>query len=165
MLASDSDPGDGRVAAVSADPAERLRLACLAAIERCEAKEREGINPDTFAELGESLFWLLALAEASGRHKTELLRGLGWARDRIAHGVLLTAPVSWHYGTELGKWVLGRGALGTSSGHEWRASDAVLLSRTQRRDPTGEAAYDIHLAGRRVIAVLRAGLAEALGPD
>jgi hypothetical protein len=164
MLAATLDRDD-RVDAVGADPVERLRLACLAAIERCAAKDDEGIDPDTFAELGESLFWVLALAEATGRHKkTELLQGLRWARNRIAHGVLLTAPVRWHYGTELGRWVLDRGALGTTSGHEWLTRDAIETSRTQKPDPTGEVAYDKHLAGQRVIDVLRAALEEMTAP-
>jgi hypothetical protein len=45
---------------VTTDPVDRLRQAGLAAIERCAAKEDEGIDPDTFAELGESPFWLMA---------------------------------------------------------------------------------------------------------
>lgn len=143
------------------DSAERLRLACLAAIERCAAKEREDVNPDIFADLGESLFWLLALAEANGRQKRELLRALGWARNRIAHGVLPVAPVAWRYGTELGKWVLDRGMLGVSSAHEWLLRDKIVTSRTQKQDFVGEGAYDRHLAGQEVLTVLRAGLAEA----
>jgi len=123
------------------------------------AKESAGIDPDTFAELGESLLWLCALAEATGRRKTELLQGLRWARNRIAHGAILTA-VRWHYGTELDRWVLGRGELGTTLGHEWLIRDAILISRTQRRDPAGEMAYDKHLAGQRVLEVLRAALQE-----
>ena len=144
---------------------DRLRLACLAAIERCAAKEDEGIDPDTFAELGESLFWLIALAEARGRHKTELLQGLGWARDRIAHGVMLTAPLDWHYGTELGKWAMGRGELGTSSGHKWRTRGSISTSRTQRLDQAGEAGYDQHLAGRKVIETLRRALERVQDED
>jgi hypothetical protein len=89
---------------VATDPLDRLRQACLAAIERCDAKESEDIDPDTFAELGESLFGLCVLAEVTGRHKTELPQGLRWARNRIAHDAILTA-VSWHYGTELDRWV------------------------------------------------------------
>jgi hypothetical protein len=150
---------------VGADPVERLRQACLAAIERCATKEDEGIDPDTFAELGESVFWLLALAEATGRHKkTELFQGVGWARDRIAHGVLLTAPVEWHYGTDLPRWVMGRGVLSTRSGHKWLTRDAIVISRTQQSDPTGEVAYDKHLAGQRVIDVLRVALEDITAP-
>jgi len=143
---------------------ERLHSACLAAVERCAVKELDGIAPDTFAELGEALFWLIALAEARGRHKkTALLRGLGWARDRIAHGVLLTAPQEWHYGTELGKWVLGKGKLGTRSEYRWLSPNEVDPKRTQKGDQTvGETAYDDHLAGRAVIEVLREGVAEAM---
>jgi hypothetical protein len=32
----------------------------VAAIERCAAKEGDGIAPDTFAEVGKALFWLIA---------------------------------------------------------------------------------------------------------
>jgi hypothetical protein len=144
---------------MATDPLDRLRLACLAAIERCDAKESKGIDPETFAELGESLFWLCALAEATGRRKTELLYGLRWARNRIAHGAILTA-VRWHYGTELDRWVLGRGELGDQFGHEWLPRDAIVISRTQRRDPDGEVAYDKRLAGQRVLDVLRAAQQE-----
>ena len=148
---------------MTADPAERLRLACLAAIERCEAKEREGVDPDTFAELGESLFWLVALAEANRKRRDPgLILGLTWARNRIAHGALLTAPVRWRYGSELGKLVLGRSALGVRSAHLWLPRTAIIVTlEEQWSDRKGEAAYDEHLAGREVLATLRSGLAEA----
>jgi len=142
---------------------ERLHSACLAAVERCAVKEMDGIAPDTFAELGEALFWLIALAEARGRHKKpDLLQGLRWARNRIAHGVLLTAPQEWHYGTELGKWVLGRGELGTRSEYRWLPLDAIKPRRAQKQkqDQTvGETAYQDHVAGRSVIELLREGVA------
>jgi hypothetical protein len=35
----------------------------VAAIERCAAKEGDGIAPDTFAEVGEAVFWLIAWAK------------------------------------------------------------------------------------------------------
>lgn len=99
------------------DPAHRLRRACMAAIDRYAGKESEGIDPDTFADLGESLFWLVALAQAKDCHRsTDLLLGLTWARNGIAHGALLTEQVEWHYGTELGRWVVGRGVLGSVRG-------------------------------------------------
>jgi hypothetical protein len=135
----------------------------LAAIERCAAKEREGVDPDTFAELGESLFWLVALAEANRRRRAPgLILGLTWARNRIAHGALLTAPVGWRYGSELGKLVLDRSTLDTRSAHLWIARTAIIVtSEEQRFDPKGEAAYDELLAGREVLATLRSGLVEA----
>ena len=146
------------------DPAERLSRSCLAAIERCAAKEREGVDPDTFAELGESLFWLVALAEANGKRRAPgLILGLTWARNRIAHGALLTAPVGWRYGSEPGKWVLGRSALGVPSAHVWLPRTEIVISGGQRSEPEREAAYDELLAGGEVLATLRSGLAEATG--
>lgn len=147
------------------DPTERLRAGCVAAIERCAAKEAGQDDPDTFAELGESLFWLIALAQANGRlkggHKVPMLAGLGWARDRIAHGVMVTAPVGWQYGSEAGRWTLGKGALGAASGHKWLSRDLVETTRTQERFQRGADEYDEHVAGRYVVPVLQAGLAEA----
>jgi hypothetical protein len=70
----------------------RLLRACDDAIDRLGAKERAGTDPDTFAELGEALFWLFALAEANGRDSQGLLLGIKWARNRIAHGVVMAAP-------------------------------------------------------------------------
>ena len=58
------------------------------------------------------------------------------------------------------RWVLGRGELGTTSEHERLTRDAILISRTQRRDPVGEMAYDKYPAGQRVLEVLRAVLQE-----
>jgi hypothetical protein len=55
---------------------------------------------------------------------------------------------------------MGRGVLGTGSGHKWLTRDAIVISRTQQSDPTGEVAYDKHLAGQRVLDVLRAALQE-----
>ncbi len=141
--------------------AARLSSGCEAAIGRVAAKERVGIDPDTFAELGESLFWLSALAEANGRGRQPLLLGLQWARNRITHGVVVAAPVEWQYGAELGKLVLGKGRLGTTSGHEWLPRSSVALGPNDRRDPRQEAAYDAHVAGRRVVEVLRQALAVA----
>ncbi len=60
------------------------------------------------------------------------------------------------------KWALGAGELGTRSEHRWRPRDAINPMRTQKRDPTGETAYDDHLAGRSVIEVLREGVTEAM---
>jgi hypothetical protein len=138
----------------------RLSDACQAAIERMSAKEDSGIDPDTFAEVGEVLFWLVALAEANGR-RDPLLNGLRWARNRITHGVIVAAPVDWHYGSELGRLVLGKAILGTSSGHEWLDRASVPLGPNERRNPAQARDYDAHVAGRRVVDTLRAALAMA----
>jgi hypothetical protein len=51
----------------------RLHDACSAAIDRCAEKESVVDDPDIFADLGEALFWLVALAEARGKHKGSML--------------------------------------------------------------------------------------------
>jgi hypothetical protein len=135
----------------------RLNDACQAAIERVSAKEDAGIDPDIFAEVGEALFWLVALAEANER-RDPLLNGLTWARNRITHGVIVAAPVNWHCGSELGRLVLGKAILGTTSGHEWLDRASVPLGQNERRSPAQERDYDAHVAGRRVLDTLRAGL-------
>lgn len=139
------------------DRATRLEQACAAAIERVAVKEAEGIDPDTFAELGEALYWLIALAKENGR-TAPLLTGLRWARNRITHGAVVAAPVQWHYGAELGRLVLGMAQLGTTSGHEWLPRAEVPVGPNDRSLPTEEAAYDLNVAGRRVVEVLREGL-------
>jgi hypothetical protein len=76
----------------------RLVAACDAAMARVAAKDGNG-----FAELGEALFWLYALAEATGQDKDGRFRGLAWARNKIGHGVLVTAPIKLRiFGSEPG---------------------------------------------------------------
>jgi hypothetical protein len=108
----------------------RLVDACEASLARLVEKESAGIDPDVFAEVGEVLFWLYALAEENRKNRWPLFEGLRWARDRMAHGVMLAKPAEWHYGTELGRWVLGRGQLGTTSGHEWLQSSGIPQSKS-----------------------------------
>jgi hypothetical protein len=139
----------------------RLLRACDDAIDRFGAKERAGIDPDTFAELGEALFWLVALAEANRRGSQDLLVGIKWARNRFAHGVVMTAPVRWRYGAEPGRLVLGMGILGTASGHEWLPRSGVALGPNDRPDARQEAAYDARVAGRPVVEVLQEALSLA----
>lgn len=139
---------------------DRLATACEGAISRLAAQEAAGIDPDTFAELGEALFWLIALADANGR-SAPLLDGLRWARNRIAHGVVVVAPVEWHHGAEAGRLVPGKAVLGTTSGHEWAARSTVPPVPQQHQRPAQDAAYDNHVAGRRVVEVLQEGLALA----
>ena len=142
---------------VDADPSRRLHAACLAAIERVE----HGPSHEMFASLGESLFWLIALAEAKGRRRgSGLLLGLAWARNRIAHGVILAEPVRYHRPFAIGQSALG-GPDVLGGGYVWLGREAIVSTRTQRADAAGEEAYDTHLAGRPVLSRLRDGLAEA----
>jgi hypothetical protein len=41
------------------------------------------------------------LAENKGKQQEPLLSGLAWARNRMTHGVLVTAPVVWDRGSIL----------------------------------------------------------------
>lgn len=142
------------------DPTQLLHAACLAAIERAAAG---GPDPSRFASVGESLFWLVALAEAKGKHKTPgLILGLRWARNRIAHGVLMVEPAQYLRPFTMGlSHVGGPDVLG--GGYLWRGRAALVFSRQQQPDPDGEVAYDTELAGRDVLGSLHAGLAEAMG--
>ncbi len=136
---------------------DRLERACEAALGRLAAKEQGGIDPDIFNELGEALFWLRALAEAN-RRSGPVLNGLRWARNRVAHGILVTAPTSWTHGSELGRLVLGRSVLGSVSGSRWLARSEIIVGTRQRSDPNGETGYDAHLAGQSVLPVVRGAL-------
>jgi hypothetical protein len=139
----------------------RLGNACRAAIDRLEAKEAAGIHPDTFQELGEALFWLIALADER-RRKTPLLHGLRWARNEIAHGFVVDAPVHWQYGAELGRLVLGRAQLGATSGHVWLPRSRIPVNPNGRKRSTQAKAYDTDVAGKRVVETLREGYKQAL---
>jgi hypothetical protein len=89
----------------------RLVAACDSAMARVAAKDGE-----MFAELGEALFCLYALAEATGKAKDERFRGFAWARNKIGHGVLVTAPVKPRiFGSEPGMAVPGRSMPGAAS--------------------------------------------------
>ena len=115
-----------------------------------------------FASLGESLFWLIALAEAKGRGRgSGLLLGLAWARNRIAHGVIMAEPVQYRRPFTVGRSAL-RGPDVLRGGYVWLGRAAIVSTRTQRADPAGEEAYETHLAGRPVLSRLRDGLAEAM---
>lgn len=144
--------------ATSQTRADRLVAACAAAIDRVAAQEAASIDPDPFQNLGEALFWLVALADERRRKRDPLILGLTWARDRITHGVLVSAPASWHYGSEPGKLIPGLAVLGTISQHLWQARASVALGSRDRADPAKEAAYDQHVSGQPVIATLRAAL-------
>jgi hypothetical protein len=138
--------------------ANRLTAACVAALSRLEAAEAEGIAPDIFNELGETLFWMCALDEVWDRPSAPLLLGLRWARNRVTHGALVAAPAEWQYGTDLGRWVLGKGHLGMQSGYNWLLRVDVAKGPRDHVTPKLESAYDQEVAGRPVVPSLREGL-------
>jgi hypothetical protein len=117
-------------------------------------------DPNVFQELGEALFWMCAYAEAGRGYRTDRLIGLNWARNRVAHGLIVTTPVNWMWGTELGRWQLGKGVLGATSGHKWLARSDNGLLRAAHPSPRQDRAYDAELAGRYVGESLVAGVAD-----
>ena len=130
----------------------RLVAACDAAIARVAAK-----NGDPFAELGEALFWLYALAEATGEARDARYRGLAWARNKIGHGVMVTAPVQLRtFGSEPGMAVPGLSMPGTvSKPAMWLHTSEIPLGPHNRPTPDDEKAYEDNVAGRPVLEVLR----------
>ena len=137
--------------------AGRLVAAARNAIDRLDAAQSAGIDPDVFVEVGECLFWLRALADHLNADDA-LVNGLKWPRDRIAHGQIVTAPTHWEYGTELGQRVLGAGTLGTMSQHLWVSRPAAANRRGRRQDNKWGPFYDAEVAGRPVSAILWAAL-------
>lgn len=137
----------------------RLAAACESALQRLEAAESVGIAPDVYAPLGETLFWLCALAESTGHSNDAPIKGLRWARHRVTHGALVAAPVDWQYGSELGRLVLGRSRLGTRSHYRWLPRSSVPTGPGYRQQPQLEQAYDQYIDGGEVVAILRSALA------
>jgi hypothetical protein len=124
-----------------------------AALARLEAKA--GSDPrDTFAEVGEVLFWLYALGD-DGDGKANLLSpGLQWVRHCYAHGNLLTAIVDYQL-----VFVLDEARLDVpleSGEHVW--SGRVIINPKARADKKQrelERMYRDHVVTRPVIDTLR----------
>ena len=112
--------------------AARLAAAARNAIDRLDAAQSAGIDPDVFVEVGECLFWLRALADHVDA-KDDLVNGLRWPRDRIAHGQIVTAPTHWQYGKN--NWANGCSGperSGTISQHLWVSRPSVANRRDRR---------------------------------
>ena len=136
--------------------ADRLAVACQAAMNRLLASESQVTTsaPDIFAELGEALFWLEALAELN-RRQAAVLQGLRWARHRIAHGALVSAPSEWREGFEpLRIPGLPTSVLETFSHHVFVESSRIPLGPRDKPSPALQRAYDGHVAGRPVYNTL-----------
>lgn len=137
----------------------RLRLieACNAALQRLEAKA--GPEQNVFAETGEVLFWLYAISNVGGLYPT-ILPGLRWARNRYAHGQLLTEPHILDGDKLDSTFRLDESQLAQ---HCWKLrSDIEYDEEVARDDKDGEQSYDEHVAERPVVASLRAELSRLL---
>ncbi len=109
--------------------ASRLEEAAYAAIERVAAKEASATGEDLFADLGESLFWLTALMDETrtgGDGLPPLLAGLRWARNHVAHGAIVSAPVNRNRPFTLrGGSTLRGGDVLRGSGHSWLSPEEI----------------------------------------
>ncbi len=143
---------------INLSPRDRLVAACRAALARLELEARPSPEPHSiFAETGELLFWLYALADDGGGNR--LSPGLQWARHQYAHGNLLTGVIEYDYGATLGHFVLGQTRLDAPPQHRWMARTTIGINAKARRGTPLEQAYDNDVAGHPVIARLRLELA------
>jgi hypothetical protein len=141
----------------------RLEVACDAAMNRLRVKvDALTGDRDPFAQLGEVLFWLFALTEENSR-SDPLLVGLRWARNRIAHGVVVAAPIEPRiYGSEPGLAIPGVSMPGSASRPaRWLPRSAIQLGPRDRSNQTEEQGYDAHVAGQPLMDVLDRALAIA----
>jgi hypothetical protein len=149
--------------------ATRIAEAFDSAIVRVQAATAElaALGPvgALFAPLGESLTWLCALdgllrdAGGAGYEQARdahgdgrAIRGVRYVRNQAIHGVEVVAIVEFHGGAVPGLMVLGATALGQPPTYRWRPR--VELPPLSQPRPAQEAAYDAHLSGREIIAVL-----------
>lgn len=142
--------------------ASRLAEACERAIDRVEA--RTAAREDVFDELGEALFWLVALTRTNHRSDSPLLSGLTWARNRIAHGVIVAA-LAGRGGMMVGPGGdlvgPGGGTVGPSA-YSWLPVGAIPLSPTERAGAGPQQAnYEALVAREPLVSVLRDALALA----
>ncbi|MGO9177910.1 MAG: hypothetical protein ACLQBX_15340 [Candidatus Limnocylindrales bacterium] len=153
------DTRGGADAGPTLDRSQRLREACEAALRRLEAKGAA----EPFAEIGEVLFWLCALSEANGR-RDPLLSGVAWARNRIAHGAIVAAPVTRPSVRQTGLGASLPVPLDTGSvpvPAVWLPRSSIPVGPTERFIQYQAEAYDAYLAGRPVLAVVREALLKA----
>ena len=144
---------------MSAVGSDRLAAAFAGAFRRLDAAAEKGPPDDVFVDLGEALFWLYAFAEANGRAKEPVVLAMRWARDQIAHGLIVVAPVAWDDGSGLARMMPAR------RGYEWMARAAIPAIRQPRRNgqTARDNAYDTYAVRRDMLSVIRAAFRDAGG--
>ncbi len=128
-----------------------IQAACKASIVRVkdEPGTGQGAEEVEFANLGEALFWLGALA-AINEHATEpLLAGLAWARDRMEAGHVMTEPPQ-----------AGRSAAAERGDFVWIRMDGET-GDTESLESLARSLYESRVAGLTVPGPLLAALALA----
>jgi hypothetical protein len=138
---------------------DRLAAAFSSALRRLESAAGKGPAEDIFVDLGETLFWLHAFAEANDRGGEPTVLAMRWARDHIAHGLIVVAPVTWHDGSGLTRMMPAR------RGYGWLARSAIPAHRQSRgkRQIATDNAYDARAVGRDMFIIVRAAFREAGG--
>ncbi len=144
---------------MSSAGSDRLAAAFVAAFRRLEAIAAKGPPDDVFVDLGETLFWLCAFAEANGRGKEPPVLAMRWARDHIAHGLIVVAPVRWDDGSGLVRMFPSR------RGYAWKARATVPPLRQPRSTSqvARDNAYDTLAVGRDMVTVVRDAFVAAGG--
>ncbi len=130
-------------------------------------QNRGGGPGDLFAELGETLFWLSALTDHHDLQAEPLLSGMKWARNRVTHGVIVSAPVRYSPGgffvgpggSEVGP---GGGTIGPGT-HRWLPAEDFPVDPDEQPAPKQLADYRSRVAGRPVVHSLRTALGLARG--
>jgi hypothetical protein len=137
-----------------------LADACQAAIERVEMKADAMDPADLFAEVGEALYWVSALADQEfkkGDDLPELLSGVIWARDRVTHGEItwelvclppraLVGPGGGQVGPE--------GGLVGPGGNHWIDADRISIGSDGRKTRGLRKNYKTHIEGGDVVRIL-----------
>lgn len=132
--------------------------ACESAYSRLTAADHAGPEQDPYQSVGEALFWLYALAEERERLADQLILGLAWARDCIAHGLLVAAPTQHSGAGTYGGSTYGGGPYGGWTELTWLPRDQIQVNPLKRSDPRKEDAYDRNVAGRQVTVTVQAAL-------
>jgi hypothetical protein len=155
----------------------RGELCCLAGGEgrltdaAVDALGRVSTSDETFAAMGETLMWLIALEDVvvsvDGQYWTKrsadidgaALPGIRYARNAVVHGEAVTATVELAGGAMLGVAQLGAFAFGEDPSN--RCRDRASIGFTPKPKPwvpQQEECYDAEIDGRDVLPPLQSAL-------
>jgi hypothetical protein len=154
------------VTSTYAQRAARLYDAAESAVNRLRAMPLSTVAP-SFAPLGESLVWMIALDDLLKKHgsqasryqarrdkdpKGDVLLGVRRARNLVVHGLEVVDIASQVRGSELGRWPLGTGALGVGTHIRWAMASS--LPPATKYDVRTDPVYRRLMEGRPVAPTL-----------
>lgn len=160
------EAGKGGVGLAPEQEVRLRRLLAAAGLAVGRLRRVDVTSDETFAPLGESLFWLAAIGDlvggsVDGYRQTRVLHkvgatlpGLIYARDQITHGAGITGMTRQYWGASP-LW-LGESRLG-SPPEQWWLSRADR-PKAGRAKQVGRECYYTHLGGRPVVPTLEAAL-------